>query len=498
VSAPTSTVPSPATSDDESSFNLPELLDQLPQDEESLELQAEKAAEASFMKAQEALLRHHTLDMPTDFYLDPLRAIEHSDDLALEEVDLTVFELPVEINTEVGQWLEFFLTRGRGFYTDWLARSSRYLPMIEEVLAQEGLPRELAYLPMIESGFSPRATSSMQAAGIWQLMPATGKSLGLRVDGWTDERRDPELATRAAAQYLKEMHERFEDWYLAMAAYNAGPAKVGRALERTGARSYWSLCRTGQLRPETTSYVPKLLAAAIIARNPERFGFSDVAYDDAIVTETVAVNGSTDLELLSRRLNVDRQQLSALNPALRRGRTPPGRYEVHLPAGYAAVYEVAFADVRPDARLVYRQHTVRSGQNLSGIAREYGVSVAELRQMNNLKDDRLAAGQALLVPQREALLEPEIEGRGEVELTQVALQEGTDLPQAREAVAARAPQPSSSPTRATRAVHEVRPGDSMWSIARQYTVSVQDLVRYNALNPQAPLQVGQRIDIPAR
>ncbi len=475
-----------------------------------LEVVAERKIEETFFQDHNALSQDPAFDLPTDLYLDPLNSLHETPSFSLDELDLAAFDFPVTVNQEVKRWVEFFLTRGRGFYTGWLARSNRYLPLLEETLVAEGLPRDLTYLAMIESGFSPRATSSMSAAGLWQLMLPTGRAYGLRVDRWVDERRDPERATVAAVRHLKDLHDRFGDWYLALAAYNAGPSRVVRAMDRTGSRDFWVLARSRHLRPETRNYIPRLLAALIIARNPERFGLQDICYDDVMTFDTVTVRESTPLGLIAARLGLDEEVLAHLNPALRGRRTPPRPYQVKLPEGTLALYEARFQEVPEDDQLVYRHHRVQSGQTLSSIARYYGVTIGELRRKNQLKTSALRVGKTLLVPQREGVETTVAHGEvDELEATRRALANGVDEAPALIASAGdvgRGPiGPASEravrsrPVATTRAAsYHVREGDNMWSIARRYTVTVEELLTFNRMSAQTTLQVGQRIAIPSR
>lgn len=419
-----------------------------------------------------------------------------------DELDLSAFELPVEMTPEVKRWLEFFSTRGRTFFTGWLARSNRYLPEIEPEFEAAGLPRELMYVAMIESGFANTSTSPMGAAGMWQFMARTARSEGLKVERWVDERRDPVKATRAAVRHFEALYNRFDDWYLVLAAYNAGAARVANALDRYNTDNFWTLARRHALRPETCNYVPRLLAAAIISENPERFGFYDVPYLDTLVAEQVTLTESTPLAVLAIAMGVDTEELTRLNPELVRNQTPPGTYQLNVPMGAARLFEARAAVALKAEGLIYRQHRVQKGETLDKIARYYGVTAKALREMNGLRSDRLGLNDQLTVPMPDSAVDLE---------TLLASAHQTELrseDERIEAGAARALATSEGAGTATSAQasnrlskvhsHKVQSGETLWSIAKRYTVSVQELRSINGLNQRQVLAVGRRLDIPQR
>jgi membrane-bound lytic murein transglycosylase D len=249
-----------------------------------------------------------------------------SDDLELKlpEEELPESDIPLTLNNKVQYFVNYFQTSGRSVFARWLSRSERYIPMMKQVLKKEGLPEDLVYLAMIESGFSPHAYSVASAVGPWQFMSATGKRYSLRIDQWIDERRDPLKSTVAAAMYLKELYGIFnKDWYLAAAGYNAGENKILRAINMYESRDYWQLSKGSYLKRETKDYVPRLLAAAIIAKEPAKYGFADVAYLPPIEFDTVLIPSRTDLELVAKISDIPYQTLRELNPELRRWCTPP-------------------------------------------------------------------------------------------------------------------------------------------------------------------------------
>lgn len=259
--------------------------------------------------------------------------------------------LPLAKNEEVERWVRRFL-RDPDSFQQLLDRKARYAPMVREKLEQRDMPEELVYLALIESGYSNRATSEVEAAGVWQMMPLTAVGLGLRVDGWVDERRDPVRATVAALDYLEELHARFGSWYLAAAAYNCGPGRVDLALKgrkdsrgtRAAESVIWEILP--QLPPETRQFIPKLVAATTLARDPERFGLRPPE-GDQMMFDQVFVPGGTSLQAVARAVEVPTGRLMELNPQLLKGVTPPGvSYPVRVPPGESPRVVASLAPVR--------------------------------------------------------------------------------------------------------------------------------------------------------
>jgi membrane-bound lytic murein transglycosylase D len=269
---------------------------------------------------------------PTEHLLSASRPFSVGPDVAL-----TSLEFPLQVNDRVERWMRRFLTSDRKTFETFLSRESVFAPLIQAELRERGMPEQLLYLAMIESGFSTRATSRAGAGGVWQFMGPTAKEYGLRVDRWVDERRDPVKATAAALDYLEWLYDRYDSWYLAAAAYNAGPARVDRALERyAGDRRgeediYWDIIQ--HLPRETRDYVPKMLAALALASEPGRYGFKvhpQLAYE----YERVWVPGGTSLSSIAADVGVDVASLKSLNPHLIRDATPPGGfYGLRVPVG---------------------------------------------------------------------------------------------------------------------------------------------------------------------
>ena len=239
------------------------------------------------------------------------------------------FDVPIQMNKQVRAYLVYFSTERKAVITRYLARSSRYLPMIKEVFKEAGLPEDMAYLAMIESGFNNKAYSPAAASGMWQFIKGTGLRYGLAIDGYVDERRDPEKATRAAAQYLLDLYKQFGSWYLAAASYNCGEGRVQRELNQSNHKNFWELSANMCLPTETKNYVPQMIAATIIAKNPEKFGFKNVPYLPPAKYEKVPVTETTSLTAAAVAVNVPVEEVAGLNPELLRGITPPDAPVLH-------------------------------------------------------------------------------------------------------------------------------------------------------------------------
>jgi membrane-bound lytic murein transglycosylase D len=442
----------------------------------------------------------------------------------------------------VRYYLDFFQGRARERMAVWLERLPRYEPMIREALASHSLPGDFVYLGLIESGYSNTAVSRSRAVGMWQFMRATGREYGLRVDRWVDERRDPIKATRAAARYLADLTARLGSHYLAAAAYNGGPGTVMRGLRRLGDApavedeeaedvevvaddQFFRLSDTRYLRQETKDYVPKLIAAAMIAKQPEKYGFAPVTGVVPYAVDSVPVTGPTTLEAVARASETPLEDVVRLNPHLLRRVTPPGPLAwVRVPPGRGPATEEALAALPRRDRLAATEHEVKRGETLSSIGRRYGVSASALSEFNGGITSRgLKAGATLLVPAgaaRAALAEgpggPAVNGihtvrRGETlgaiardyRVSVAQLRAWNDLGQSsliragqrlRVAPASRA---ASGSRAAPAGTHLVRRGETLSGLARRYGVSVQSLMEANGLRSPEALKAGVRIDIPS-
>jgi soluble lytic murein transglycosylase-like protein len=274
-------------------------------------------------------------------------------------------DVPIQMNKQVRAYLVYFSTERHGTIRNYLARSTRYLPMIKKVFEEYGLPEDLAYLAMIESGFNNKATSPAAAAGMWQFIRGTGLRYGLNVDSYVDERRDPEKSTRAAAQYLLDLYKQFGSWYLAAASYNCGEGRVQRELDQSKNKNFWELSANQCLPTETKNYVPQMIAATLIAKNPEKFGFKNVPYQAPLKVDTVKVNEPTSLRAVAFAINMQPEDIQILNPALLRGVTPPDspNYTLNLPPNNKQLFDknITLARVEYPALACRPVRTARSG-----------------------------------------------------------------------------------------------------------------------------------------
>ena len=415
------------------------------------------------------------------------------------------FDIPIVVNRKVERWLDYFQTVGRKHMVVWLARSERYIPMMQAILKEKGLPSDLVYLALIESGFSTRARSHASAVGPWQFIKSTARRYGLRIDWWIDERRDPEKSTIAAANYLKDLHDMFGSWYLAAAGYNAGEGRIVRAMRRVSldldveeaeaeeiaaARdaAFWHIAERRYLAAETRDYVPKLIAAALIAKSPEKYGFTDIEYQEPLVYDKVEIPDATDLAVIARAAGTTYEEIKALNPELRRWATPPNYpgYQVKIPFGTRETFLKNFGRIAPSERITYRRHVVRAGETLSRIASRYGVDLAQIRRMNGLRGSLIRVGQSLIVP---------------IPADRAYIARGQDgevkpgrrtVPTSRRAPA-RISVRGESPEAAGTTRHRVRPGETLWEIGKRYGVRVADLRRWNNLSSRHVLKAGESL-----
>ncbi len=417
------------------------------------------------------------LAMTTFDSTPPTAATAESVQADLEE---TIHDIPIPLNERVLRYVELFQGRLRDFLSSGLQRGAQYLPMIQDVFRAEGLPLDLAYIPLIESAFKPTALSRAKARGVWQFMRGTGRENGLKQDWFIDERSDPEKATIAAAKYFKSLYGMFDDWHLAMASYNGGPGRMQRAIKRSGRDDFWSLAATARYLPrETRNYVPMILAAVIIARNPVKYGF-DVMPASPRAVETVSMPPAVDLRRVAEWANVPADEIQQLNPELRRWTTPirGPSYDLTVPAGTSEIIRERLAATSPNELNALQWHVVKRGETLSTIARKLRVSRADLAEANYLKTtSKVAAGQKLLIPRMPsaALL-----ARAGAATDSVA------------ADAAPAVFGGSAAEEVSRVVHRVRAGDTLFSIARKYQTTVENLKATNNLRTSI-LKVGARL-----
>ncbi|HEV2388734.1 MAG TPA: LysM peptidoglycan-binding domain-containing protein [Candidatus Acidoferrales bacterium] len=310
-------------------------------------------------------------------------------------------DLPITLNEYVLTFLNFFeTTRGRKIIEHGLARSGRYAPMVRQVLRQEGLPLDLMYLPLPESGYQARARSRKGAVGLWQFIPGRAREYGLDINRWEDERMDPEKATRAAAEHLRDLYQTFHDWYLVLAAYDSGPLTVVRAIEKTGYADFWQLYRLNALPGETKNYVPIMLAMTLVAKEPALYGVNVTDPQEPILTDNFVPGRSIDLRLVADATGTDLETIRSLNPALVGVITPDiPTFTLHLTAGTAKTLRTTLASLPADRWVGWRLHRATAGETLDSVARQYHLRLAALAEANDLDPgDDLSPGQTLLVP----------------------------------------------------------------------------------------------------
>jgi membrane-bound lytic murein transglycosylase D len=411
------------------------------------------------------------------------------------------YDIPVEMQPLVAQYIQFFQGPGRKWFRKWVSRSTKYLPVMQPILEAQGLPRDTVYLAMIESGFSPTAYSWAHASGPWQFISSTGRQYGLHQDFWVDERRDPIKATYAAARYLKDLHRELGHWYLAWAGYNTGSGRVRRLVERHGSDDFWVISAGQGLATETKHYVPKLIAAALIAKHPAAFGFSEgeFVYEQALSFDEVKINDATDLDVIARAAGVSVVDIQELNPELRRWCTPPASaknpYVLRLPQGTAARFAENFARIAPKERFTFRVHRVKRGDTLSQIALTYGTAPEAILQMNQLKSVktlRLNAELVIPVPAGRGTNKADGESALARKVAQ-ARRSGVTVMRPEDEVPAGTPRgpvatgpiKTESINGRKRITYGVQSGDSLWAIAQRFQVNVEDMRKWNNLTVRA-------------
>lgn len=311
------------------------------------------------------------------------------------------FSKDVVEHPRVRQFISQYSQTNKSYFQSLLARSGKYMPIIAKALSEEGLPEELAYLALLESEFQVDTTSQAGAVGLWQFVPSTARQYGLRIDDWVDERRDPVKSTKAAAAYLKDLHRYYGRWYLVTAAYNAGPAIIDKALQTSRAADFWGIKEKAQLSQETRNFVPKFVAIALIATNPQKYGFTNLRYEEPLEFDEVDAEGLLKFTLAAEMAEAEPALIKELNPALLRNVTPPGprSYRLRIPAGRSLVFAKASEFQRSKEAEPMRvvTHEVKRGDTLASIAARYGQAVNSLMELNGLTTARVHIGQKLRV-----------------------------------------------------------------------------------------------------
>ncbi len=394
------------------------------------------------------------------------RALEHAADLiaARPAADATpadtetLSSMEIPDHDSVKGAVNYFSTDLKDKIQTSIERSAPYRSMIDQTLREEGLPRALGWLPVIESAFIPTLTSRAGAHGLWQFMPETAREYGLRVDWWVDERADPVRSTHAAAAYLRDLYQAFGDWSLALAAYNAGPGRVRRALDQQSATTFWDLYEAAALPRETRGYVPTFFATLILVSHPDQYGFN-VPSPAPQDVRPVSIEGPVSLKWLAEVSGVDEPVLREMNPALRRGVVPPGPYAVRVPADQVSSLSARAGTLHfEDPYMQVSTYTLAHNDSVTRLASRLTVKADDLMEMNGLRSKKLAAGQSLFLPVSQGELSRRL-----------------------------------NPTRGSARVHFVRRGDTLYAIARANGLSVQDLLDLNGFDVSHILQPGERI-----
>jgi membrane-bound lytic murein transglycosylase D len=385
-----------------------------------------------------------------------------------------LYDFPVTINRQVEYYLDFFQHKNRRSFRRWLARSGRYLPMIKDHLRAANIPEDLVYLPMIESGYNLTAYSKARAVGPWQFIRSTAVHYGLTVNRYVDERRDPIKSTQAACQYLTDLYSKFNSWPLAVAAYNAGEGKIGKAVRRYKTHDFWEIAKHSYLKSETKRYVPKLTAAIIIAKNPEKYGFSDLKYEQPLEYETTEVPPWTSLRAVALACKTNFKTIQNLNRHLRQSITPPAldSYEIKVPVGKKDMLTENLPRVAVATSTHFKTHIIRNHDTIDKICRKYRISKTTLLKANNLHKAKLRQGHHLRIPYRE---------------TKYTLLSKKDFEQ-QQRLAKAGKDPNII-------IHKVRKGETVSKIAGHYHIKSELIAVWNGLPSINKIKAGQKLVI---
>lgn len=395
------------------------------------------------------------------------------------------FDIPIIYNEDVAKFIKYFTGRGRKFFTKWLERSSKYRAILQKIIRESNLPQDTIYLAMIESGFSPFALSRSGAAGIWQFIPSTGKRYGLRIDYWVDERRDPIKSTYAAVNYLKDLYKHFGSWWLSWAGYNAGEGRIIRAISKAKTDDFWEIADRRFIRRETRQYIPKLMAAALISSNPARYNFVDLEYQGEFEFDEVKVPAATDLRIVASASLSDYYTIWLLNPAIRRGITPPDveYYTIRIPKGSKEMFEKNFYQIPPEKRIEMREIIITRTIPLKEFARKEGSTPEAILAFNrDIKvDSILYQGKKVIIPQL-YLVDEEMERRYDRKMTKLN----------------RRKRSKSHKISISSNEYLVEEGDNPYDIAKKHNVSVNELMEINGLERGDKIFPGNILKIPKK
>jgi membrane-bound lytic murein transglycosylase D len=440
-----------------------------PSDDATLTVEATE--DGSEMPEAELAFDEATLPEPETTVAEELKELENlgawvpGNPYTPEEVS---YDFPVTMNKQVEFYLDFFQNKQRENFSHWLARSTRYLPLIQEELRTAGLPQDLAYLPLIESGYSLTAYSTAKAAGPWQFMRPTALDYGLEINKYVDDRRDPEKSTKAAVAYLSDLYDKFGDWQLAVAAYNAGGGKISRGIKNYNASDFWELAQEQYLNSETKRYVPKLIAAIIIAKNPEKYGFTNINYEPPLTYETVEVPSLTSLRAVEVACEADLDALRNLNRNLPKLVTPPHQenYELKVPVGQKDLVAENLPRVKQTVTTDFKTHVVDGRETLTKICQLYKVNKTTLLKANNLRKSKLTKGQRLRIP---------------YQTTNYALLD-KDMPLQ-----------TADQAENRMVLHKVKRGETISLIASRYNVTPKLIASWNGLSNINQIKAGQQL-----